>query len=232
MGSHRIACWIARSKSRQETAKSQRREESAKLLLSKDFLRPASRLRVIAVSFWRYTQCAIPHTLWADSHAERNSVEITKDKVVSIDYTLTGDGGEVIDSSKGRDPLNYLHGAGNIIPGLENALNGKNIGDQINISIPPEQGYGLRDPKLSQVVARSAFQGADPQPGMQFQGQTQHGPRLITVTDVQGDDITIDANHPLAGKTLNFDVTIKDVRDATAEEIQHGHVHGAGGHHH
>ena len=160
-------------------------------------------------------------------------MEVAKDKVVSIDYTLTGDQGKVIDSSDGRGPLTYLHGNQNIIPGLENALEGKSQGDQINVSIPPGQAYGEIDPKMVQIVPRSAFQGAPTiTPGMQFQGQTQAGPRIITVTKVEGEDITIDANHPLAGQTLNFDVKVVDVRDATPEEISHGHVHGPGGHQH
>ena len=160
-------------------------------------------------------------------------MEVGKDKVVSIDYTLTGTQGQVLDTSKERGPLSYLHGNQNIIPGLENALEGKSQGDQINVSIPPGQAYGEIDPKMVQIVPRSAFQGAPTiTPGMQFQGQTQAGPRIITVTKVEGDNITIDANHPLAGQTLNFDVKVVDIRDATAEELSHGHVHGPGGHQH
>jgi FKBP-type peptidyl-prolyl cis-trans isomerase SlyD len=160
-------------------------------------------------------------------------MEVAKDKVVSIDYTLTGTEGNVLDTSQGRGPLAYLHGNNNIIPGLENALQGKSQGDQVNVTIAPAQAYGEIDPRMVQIVPRSAFQGAPTiNPGMQFQGNTQAGPRVITVTKVEGDNITIDANHPLAGQTLNFDVKIVDVRDATAEELSHGHVHGAGGHQH
>jgi FKBP-type peptidyl-prolyl cis-trans isomerase SlyD len=159
---------------------------------------------------------------------------IAKDKVVSIDYTLTNDGGQVLDSSTGREPLAYLHGSGNIIPGLESALDGKREGDQLNVTIPPDQAYGHKDPKLVQQVPRSAFgeQQQQVQPGMQFQANTNGGPRVLTVVDVQGESVTIDANHPLAGVTLNFDVTVREVRDATEQERQHGHVHGAGGHQH
>jgi len=158
---------------------------------------------------------------------------IQKDKVVSIDYTLTGDNGQVLDSSNGREPLAYLHGAGNIIPGLESALEGKDEGDELNVQIPPDQAYGQRDERMVQPVPRTAFQGvADIQPGMQFQAQTNAGPRLITVVGVEGDQVTIDANHPLAGATLKFDVKVVNVRDATSEEMSHGHVHGAGGHQH
>src|SRR5688500_3296904 len=158
---------------------------------------------------------------------------IEKDKIVSIDYTLTGDNGQVLDSSQGREPLAYLHGAGNIIPGLEQALEGKNEGDQLNVSIPPDRAYGPRDERMVQPVPRAAFQGVnDIQPGMQFQANTNAGPRVITVVDVAADQVTIDANHPLAGATLNFDVTVRNVRDATEQEKSHGHAHGAGGHHH
>ena len=158
---------------------------------------------------------------------------IAKDKVVSIDYTLTGDNGQVLDSSQGREPLAYLHGAGNIIPGLESALEGKAEGDELNVQIPPHQAYGPRDERMVQPVPRAAFQGVpDIQPGMQFQANTNAGTRLITVVDVAGDQVTIDANHPLAGATLNFDVKIVNVRDATEQEKSHGHVHGPGGHQH
>jgi FKBP-type peptidyl-prolyl cis-trans isomerase SlyD len=160
-------------------------------------------------------------------------MNIAKDKIVSIDYTLTGDNGKVLDSSEGKEPLAYLHGAGNIIPGLEAALEGKSSGEQMNVSIPPDRAYGQRDDRMVQPVPRTAFQGVqDLQPGMQFQANTPAGPRVITVVGVQDDQVMIDANHPLAGQTLNFDVTVRDVRDATPEELTHGHAHGAGGHQH
>ena len=160
-------------------------------------------------------------------------MKIGKDTIVSIDYTLTGDQGNVIDTSQGKEPLAYLHGAGNIIPGLENALEGKNQGDQVKVSIAPDQAYGPKEDGLIQQVPRTAFQGVDQvQAGMQFQANTQQGPRLITVVDVQGDQVTIDANHPLAGQTLHFDVNVVGIREATDDEKTHGHAHGAGGHHH
>ena len=160
-------------------------------------------------------------------------MNIAKDKVVSIDYTLTDDGGKVLDSSSGREPLAYLHGAGNIIPGLESALEGKGRGDQLNVSIKPPDAYGDRDDRMIQAVPRTAFGGAQNiEPGMQFQANTPAGPRVITVVGVEDDQVTVDANHPLAGQTLNFDVKVVDVRDATAAELEHGHVHGPGGHQH
>ena len=160
-------------------------------------------------------------------------MQIAKNTVAKIDYTLTDPNGQVIDSSQGREPLAYLHGASNIIPGLESALEGKAAGDVVNVTVPPEQGYGAHDPKLVQPVPRSNFQGvADIQPGMQFEARTPDGARIVKVVAVDEQNVTVDANHPLAGMPLKFDVTVKEVRDATQEEVQHGHVHGVGGHQH
>jgi FKBP-type peptidyl-prolyl cis-trans isomerase SlyD len=160
-------------------------------------------------------------------------MKIGEDKVVSIHYTLTDSGGSVLDSSSGNEPLLYLHGAGNIIPGLESALEGKVSGDKLSVTIEPEQGYGTRDERLVQAVPRSAFKGVEQlAPGMQFQAQGPQGTRLVVITQVTSDIVTVDANHPLAGQTLHFEVEITEVRDATAEELEHGHVHGPGGHHH
>jgi FKBP-type peptidyl-prolyl cis-trans isomerase SlyD len=160
-------------------------------------------------------------------------MEITQQRVVTIHYTLTNDAGEVLDSSRGADPLAYLHGAGNIIPGLENALAGKRAGDKLTVRVEPAQGYGERDDRLVQSVPRRAFQGiADIQPGMTFHAESSNGPMRVTVTRVAGDMVTVDGNHPLAGEHLNFDVEVADVRTATDEELSHGHVHGPGGHQH
>jgi FKBP-type peptidyl-prolyl cis-trans isomerase SlyD len=160
-------------------------------------------------------------------------MKIAHEKVVSIHYTLTNSDGTVLDSSSGGHPLAYLHGFGNIIPGLENALEGKATGDKLEVTVEPEQGYGARDERLVQAVPRSAFKGVDElAPGMQFQAQGPQGTRLVVVTEVAEDVVTVDANHPLAGQTLHFDVEVSEVRDATAEELEHGHVHGPGGHHH
>ena len=160
-------------------------------------------------------------------------MKIAHEKVVSIHYTLTNHEGTVLDSSTGSDPLAYLHGFGNIIPGLENALTGKQAGDKLKVSIKPEEAYGVRDDALVQVVPRTAFGGAqDLEVGMQFQAQTPQGVRVVTIVEVEGDDITLDGNHPLAGETLHFDVEVTEVRAASQEELAHGHVHGEGGHHH
>ena len=158
---------------------------------------------------------------------------IAQDKVVLIHYTLKNDQGEVIDSSSGRDPLAYLHGQGNIIPGLEKALEGKQAGDKLSVRVEPSDGYGTRDARLIQEVPRQQFGSANVQPGMQFHAQTAQGrTRVVTVTGIAGDMVTVDGNHPLAGENLNFDVEVTDVRDASQEELSHGHVHGPGGHHH
>lgn len=160
-------------------------------------------------------------------------MQITKDKVAIIDYTLKNEAGEVLDSSQGGEPLAYLHGANNIIPGLESALEGQAAGDEIQVSVPPEEAYGVRNEALRQEVDKSQFSGVeDLQVGMQFRVPSQQGDMVIRVADIADDTVTVDGNHQLAGMTLHFDVTVKDVREATDEEKAHGHVHGPGGHHH
>lgn len=159
---------------------------------------------------------------------------IAKNKAVSIHYTLTLDGGEIIDSSEGKDPLIYLHGHGNIVPGLERELAGKGIGEKLNVVVNPTDGYGDHNPGLIQQVPREAFQGVDTlEVGMMFQAPGEGGHiQMIRITGIEGDTITVDGNHELAGKTLNFAVEISSIRDASTEELSHGHVHGPGGHQH
>lgn len=160
-------------------------------------------------------------------------MQIADNTVASFHYTLTNDAGEVIDSSQGREPLVYLHGTGQIVPGLEKQMAGRQAGDQFKADVSPEEGYGVHHPELQQEVPREAFQGVeDIQPGMQFQGHGPQGVINVTVTRVEPDKVYIDGNHPLAGQTLHFAVEVTDVRPASAEELAHGHVHGAGGHHH
>jgi FKBP-type peptidyl-prolyl cis-trans isomerase SlyD len=160
-------------------------------------------------------------------------MQIEKNAVVTIDYTLTDGSGKVIDTSKGKQPLAYLHGGGNLIPGLERALEGKKAGENLKVTIAPEDAYGMRDEKLVQVVPNSAFQGVpELKVGMQFRSQSPQGSTVVTITKLEGDNVTVDANHPLAGLALSFDVDVKDIRQATKEELEHGHVHGPGGHHH
>ena len=147
--------------------------------------------------------------------------------VVSMHYTLTDNEGNVLDSSDGGEPLTYLHGAGNIIPGLEKALVGKVEGDTKKVTVEPAEGYGEVMSELTQTVDKAAFQGVESvEVGMSFEAQTSDGSvQHIVVTKVDGEQVTVDANHPLAGVVLNFDVEIVSVREATEEEIAHGHVH-------
>jgi len=147
--------------------------------------------------------------------------------VVAIHYTLTGDDGKTLDSSEGKDPLVYLHGTKNIIPGLEKALVGKATGDKIKVTVQPEDGYGPVNDALIQMLPHSAFEGLeDVQPGMQFQAKGKDGQtQLITVQTVEAQGVLIDGNHPMAGKVLNFDISVESVREATEEELSHGHAH-------
>ena len=152
---------------------------------------------------------------------------------VSIHYTLTDDAGDVLDSSAGREPLTYLHGVGQIVPGLEQALNGRAVGDAFRVDIAPEDGYGPRSESMVQVVPRAAFQGvARLEPGMQFETRGEQGSLSVVIIAIDGDSVTVDGNHPLAGQTLHFDIEVTAVRAASVEEALHGHVHGAGGHVH
>lgn len=160
-------------------------------------------------------------------------MQIAANKVATIAYTLKDETGSLIDQADKNEPFAFIHGVGNIIPGLESALEGKSTGDQVNVSIEPTQGYGERDDTLIQELSKEMFEGVDDiKEGMQFHAQTNQGMSIVTVTQVEGDQVTIDGNHPLAGVTLNFDVDVIDVRDATEEELEHGHAHGAGGHQH
>jgi FKBP-type peptidyl-prolyl cis-trans isomerase SlyD len=160
-------------------------------------------------------------------------MQIAERCVAAFHYTLTNEQGEIIDSSAGREPLTYLHGVGNIVPGLEREMTGKRAGDTFNVVVAPEEGYGVHHAGLVQKVPLAAFQGVEQvEPGMQFQANGPQGPMTVTVAAVDGDTVTIDGNHPLAGQALHFAVEITDVREASAEELQHGHVHGPGGHHH
>lgn len=164
---------------------------------------------------------------------EEEKMKIAENSVVVIDYKLTDNDGEVIDSSEGAGPLAYLHGMGNIITGLEEALLGKEAGDEVKASIEPAKAYGERQEDMKQEVPRDLFSGIDNiELGMQFQSETEQGPVMVTVVAVEEEMVTVDGNHPLAGVHLNFDVTIREVREASEEELAHGHVHGEGGHQH
>ena len=157
-------------------------------------------------------------------------------KVVIIHYTLTNDEGEVLDTSDGGEALPYLHGSGNIVDGLEEALDGKSIGDSVEVSVPPEKGYGQRQEGATQPVSREAFPPEmEIEAGMQFMVETDDGVAPVWIDRVEGDQVFLDGNHPLAGVTLHFKASVEGVRDATADETAHGHPHGLtgeDGHHH
>ncbi|WP_428355242.1 FKBP-type peptidyl-prolyl cis-trans isomerase [Methyloprofundus sp.] len=156
----------------------------------------------------------------------------TENPVVSIHYTLTNKAGEKLDSSIGAEPLSYLHGAGNIIPGLESALSESSVGDKLTVTIEPKDAYGERNEAQIQTVSKEMFPGIETiEVGMQFQADSSSGPAVVTITKLEGDDITIDGNHPLAGEQLTFDVEVMEIRSATETEMEHGHIHGAGCNH-
>jgi FKBP-type peptidyl-prolyl cis-trans isomerase SlyD len=153
-------------------------------------------------------------------------MQVAANKVIAIHYTLTNGDGQVLDSSQGGNPLSYLHGHSNIIPGLEAQLEGKATGEEFEVTVEPADGYGERDDNLVQQVQREAFQGVEKvEPGMQFQTQGPGGEMVVTVIEANDENVTIDANHPLAGVSLNFKGSIESVRDASEEEVQHGHAH-------
>jgi FKBP-type peptidyl-prolyl cis-trans isomerase SlyD len=158
-------------------------------------------------------------------------MNIENKKVVSFHYTLKNAQGEEIESSREREsPMIYLHGAGNIIPGLEKAMEGKAAGDQFEVTVAPAEAYGERNEgAIQRVPAKHFGEGRRLEPGQLAILNTQQGPRQVTVLKVGRFNIDVDANHPLAGQSLTFDVEVTDVRDATEEEVSHGHVHGPGG---
>ena len=156
-------------------------------------------------------------------------MQITANKVVSIHYTLNDKNGTLIDTSDGKSPLVYIHGVGNLILGMEKGLDGKTIGDKLSLIIAPEDAYGIRDDKLIKVVPIENFQDKDSvQVGARFVTQSPEGTRQAIVLKVDNDNVTLDFNHPLAGVELHFSVEVMDVRDATEDELGHGHVHGDG----
>lgn len=160
-------------------------------------------------------------------------MQIADKKIVLIHYTLKNLDDEVMDSSEGAEPLAYLHGTGSIVPGLEKELEGKQTGDKLNVEVSPEEGYGELNPELIQEVDRAAFEGVDNiEVGMRFMAQTAWGQQPVVVTAITDETVIVDGNHPLADQTLKFDVEVVEVRDATEEELAHGHAHGEGGHHH
>jgi FKBP-type peptidyl-prolyl cis-trans isomerase SlyD len=161
-------------------------------------------------------------------------MQIGNETVVTIHYTLTDAKGVVLDSSADEEPLSFVHGAGTMIPGLEKALLGKSPGESMKISVAPADGYGLRDEDLVQKVPRKNFPIEDVEVGMHFQTRSPNGTRIVTVLATDDENITVDANHPLAGATLNFDVQVLEVRAATPEDLMPscGSCETCSGHHH
>jgi len=159
-------------------------------------------------------------------------MQIAQHTVVSIDYTLSNDAGEVLETSAESEPLSYIHGLGQIVPGLENALAGRTVGDSLTVHVSAEEGYGAHDPELVHQAKRTQFGDAEPELGMRFQADGPDGPLVLTVVDVEDDLVTLDGNHPLAGIPLTFAVTVRSVRAASQQEIEHGHAHGDHGHDH
>jgi FKBP-type peptidyl-prolyl cis-trans isomerase SlyD len=159
-----------------------------------------------------------------------DNLTISNDHVVEFNYTLTDGDNNVIDTSEGRGPLPYIHGHQNIVPGLEKELTGKTIGDKLKVVVSPEEGYGVRHDQMIQTVPKSQFGATEGlEVGAQFQVQDQSGQMLIvTVIAIEGDNVTLDGNHPLAGQELHFDVEIMSIRTATEQELSHGHVHAHG----
>jgi FKBP-type peptidyl-prolyl cis-trans isomerase SlyD len=156
-------------------------------------------------------------------------MKISPNLVASIHYTLKNDDGEILDSSVDQEPMNFLCGADNIVPGLEKALEGKVSGDKLSVVVEPNDGYGEYDATLVQELSKDMFAGVESiEVGMEFQTQTPDGMQVIEVKKIEGDTVTIDGNHPMAGHNLHFDIEITDVREATADELEHGHVHGEG----
>ncbi len=164
-----------------------------------------------------------------------SNMKIAQNRVVLMHYTLKDEHGNTIDSSEGQEPLAYIQGIGNVVPGLEDALEGKSKGDKLQVTVEPTDGYGERNDEMVQQVSKSGFNAEGDEelvPGMQVQIETNNGPSIAMVTKIEEDDVTLDLNHPLSGVTLNFDIEVVDVRASTEEEIEHGHVHGPGGHQH
>lgn len=160
-------------------------------------------------------------------------MQIVDGKVVTFHYTLKNDAGKIIESSIGQEPLDYLHGHKNIIPGLEKELTGKSVGDKFTAAIEPEGAYGNYDDRLVDILSRGDFPSVNElQVGMQFEVKDTDGHGVITVTKIEGDDITVDGNHPLAGERLTFEIEVVDIREASAEELSHGHAHHPDDHHH
>ena len=172
---------------------------------------------------------ALPRGGMAVDSTLLNTMRVAKETVVAIEYTLKDDQGNIIDASGERGPMEYLHGAQNIIPGLEQGIDGLVAGDTKNVLVPPQLGYGEYSEKLIQHVPLTAFGANTPQVGMRFHAETNLGMRVLTIKKIEGEEVTLDGNHELAGKTLHFDIKVVSVRAAEPTELAHGHPHQSGG---
>lgn len=162
-----------------------------------------------------------------------DKMKVSENKVVIIHFSLKNGHGELLDTTEGEDPMAYIHGMGQMVPGLEKALENKMTGDKIQIKLAPEDGYGVYKKEWVQNFPLSEFGEQDKVTvGAEFEIETEHGFKVGTVIEIKGDEVVTDFNHPLADETLDFDVTIVDIREPTKAELSHGHVHGPGGHHH
>jgi FKBP-type peptidyl-prolyl cis-trans isomerase SlyD len=168
----------------------------------------------------------------APRRPENPPMKIAAQVVASFEYHLKDDEGQLIDSSEGNGPLSYIHGTGSIIPGLEQELEGKAVGDELDVRVPPEKGYGLRDERMIHEVPREKFPPGEISVGMQVQARGPEGDSILTIVGVEDEVVRLDANHPLAGVALNFQIKVVEVRAATPQELEHGHVHGPHGHDH
>ena len=162
-----------------------------------------------------------------------SAISISRDRVVRFHYQIFDEVGKAVESTRDGEPLAILHGRGNVMRGIEDALEGRKAGDRFEVTLPPEQAYGPRKDDYTQRISKKYFhQPVRLKPGMTTQLSTEEGTRSVTVLKVGGKVVDVDMNHPLAGQTLKFDLDVVEVREATREEISHRHVHGPGGHHH
>ncbi len=160
-------------------------------------------------------------------------MQVSKNAVVTMNYTLKNDSGDIIDSSDGAEPLTYIQGLGHIILGLEKEMEGKSKGDKFDVVVAPEEGYGVYRDELLETVPKAQFQDAGKlEIGMQFQVETEGGPVVVSIKSIDGDNVVVDGNHPLSGVTLHFNIEIIEIREASEEELSHGHVHSKGEQHH
>jgi FKBP-type peptidyl-prolyl cis-trans isomerase SlyD len=194
-------------------------------------MRPARRIGRDETNFRSEVTAAAGYN-GVSLNVKESLMPIEKNQVVLFHYSVRDEQDNVVEDSHGGEPNAYLHGHGGIIKGLEEALEGRDAGDTFSVTVTPDKAYGPRKPDAIQRVPIKHLMGAKRwKAGMVAQVQTEHGPRHVVVAKVGHKFADVDTNHPMAGRTLTFDIEIIEVRDADAEEIAHGHAHGPGGHH-